>query len=48
MKEYEVKFIKIHTYRIKANSLDKAIDMAYELVPIYFKRSTKSISFTRC
>ena len=31
MKEYEVKFIKVHTYRVKANSFDKAIDMACEL-----------------
>ena len=31
MKQYEVKFVKIHTYRVKANSFDEATDIACEL-----------------
>ena len=31
MKEYEVTFIKIHRYRIKANSCEEATDIACEL-----------------
>lgn len=31
MKEYDVKFIKIHRYRIKANSIEEAEDKAIEV-----------------
>ena len=31
MKEYEVTFIKIHRYRIKANSYEEAEDKALEI-----------------
>ena len=31
MKEYEVQFIKIHRYRIKANSMDEAEEKAFVL-----------------
>lgn len=31
MKEYDVKFIKIHIYRIKANSIEEAEDKALEI-----------------
>ena len=31
MKEYKVKIIKVHTYRVKANSFDEATNMACEL-----------------
>ena len=31
MKEYEVKIIKVHTYRVKANSTEEATNMACEL-----------------
>ena len=31
MKEYEVTFIKIHRYRIKANSIEEAEDKALEI-----------------
>lgn len=31
MKEYDVKFIKIHRYRIKANSMEEAENKALEI-----------------
>lgn len=31
MKEYEVKFIKVHTYRVKANSMEEAENKAFEI-----------------
>ena len=31
MKEYDVKFIKIHRYRIKANSIEEAENKAFEV-----------------
>ena len=31
MKEYDVKFIKIHRYRVKANSTEEAEDKALEI-----------------
>ena len=31
MKEYDVKFIKIHIYIIKANSMEEAEDKAFEV-----------------
>lgn len=31
MKEYDVRFIKIHRYRIKANSIEEAENKAFEI-----------------
>ena len=31
MKEYNVKFIKIHRYRIKANSMEEAENKTFEV-----------------
>lgn len=31
MKEYKVKFIKVHTYRIKANSMEEAENKAFKI-----------------
>jgi hypothetical protein len=31
MKEYKVRFIKVHTYRVKANSMEEAENKAFEI-----------------